>query len=320
MGSEITSETPFHTASIGKLFTAVLTYQAVERGLFRLEDPIANYLPADMLKNLFVVNDKDYSSEVTVLQLLSHTSGAVDYFGDPVKAGSSMADLLKQDPNKLWTPDELIAFTQERQQAVGRPGEKFHYTDTGYMLLGKLLEATEKQSFNTLLRERLFKPLGMAHTTLLFDENNHMQYTGPMTDVWLNGDNYGQKNGLSVDWAGGGVLTTTSDIIVFSKALHGKKLISKASYDLLFKDEHVFQTGIYYGAGGMTLHFEEFFFLLSGLPKMKGHIGVLSTHIFYDETSDTHIALNFGSTSKMEDSFKTLIDIIMTLRQLETSI
>lgn len=316
-GGEVTKETPFHTASIGKLFTAVLTYQAAEKGLFSLEDPIDKYLPGDILENLFVFEGQDYSGKVTVRQLLSHTSGVADYFEDPVTGGKTMAELLKENPDKLWTPDELIDFTRDYQQAVGTPGEKYHYTDTGYMLLGKLLEATEKQSFNTLLRERLFKPLGMSHTTLLFDENNDFQYTGLMTDVWLNGDNYNQTNGLSVDWSGGGVVTTTSDLITFSKALHGKKLISDASYALLFKGDQVFRQGIYYGGGGMTLHFEEFFFLLRGLPQMKGHIGVLSTHIFYDETTDTHIALNFGSTSQMENSFKTLIDMVMTLRQVD---
>lgn len=317
MGKDIQTQTPFHAASIGKLFTAVLIDQAAEKGLFSLHDPIAKYLPKDMLENLFVFENKDYSSKVTILQLLSHTSGVADYFGDPVTSGKPMEELLKEAPDKLWTPDELIGFTQKNQIAVAAPGVKYHYTDTGYLLLGKLLEATEKQSFNTLLRERLFKPLGMTHTTLLFSEDNQFQYTGPMTDVWLNGDNYSQKNGLSVDWAGGGVLTTTEDLITFSKALHGHKLISDESYELLFKGDQVFQPGIYYGAGGMTLHFEEFFFLLRGLPQMKGHIGVLSTHIFYDESSDTHIALNFGSTSKMEDSFKALIDIVMTLRQVD---
>jgi D-alanyl-D-alanine carboxypeptidase len=71
--------------------------------------------------------------------------------------------------------------------------------------------------------------------------------------------------------------------------------------------------------GTMEIHFEEFFFLLKGMPRVKGHIGILSTHLFYEPETKTHIIMNFGSDRKMEDSFKALIEILNTLRRVRES-
>lgn len=316
-GKALTAETPFHAASIGKLMTSVLVYQAVESGKIKLNEPISSYLPANLLNKLFIIDGKDFSQEVTILQLLSHTSGVGGYFDDPVTQGLTMADYLKQQPDKLWTPNELIAFTANNQTPIGKPGETYHYSDTGYVLLGKILEQVEGKPYHSLLQEQIFKPLGMSHSTALFDENEEFLYTGTMSDVWLNGDNLLHKNGLSVGWAGGGIVTTLSNLLAFSKALHEGELISKEHYDLMFKGDERFREGIHYGAGGMTLHFEEFSFMLKDLPTMNGHIGVLSTHLFYDPRTKTHIVMNFGSSSKMNDSFKILINMMMILSQIK---
>ena len=79
---------------------------------------------------------------------------------------------------------------------------------------------------------------------------------------------------------------------------------------------HKFQPGIYYGLGMMEIRFRDFFFLLGGLPKVKGHIGILSTHLFYDPTTETHVVMNFGDTARMVESFKALIEIVSGVKKL----
>ncbi|MNN52297.1 hypothetical protein D3C81_1669860 [compost metagenome] len=66
----------------------------------------------------------------------------------------------------------------------------------------------------------------------------------------------------------------------------------------------------------MEIHFEEFFFLLKVLPRLKGHIGVLATHMFCHPETDTYIVMNFGSTTSMVKSFKALIEIILTVKKI----
>ena len=68
--------------------------------------------------------------------------------------------------------------------------------------------------------------------------------------------------------------------------------------------------------GMMEIHFTEFFFLLGSLPKIKGHIGILSTHMFYDPIQGAHIIMNFGSNTRMVESFKALIEVENILRRM----
>jgi D-alanyl-D-alanine carboxypeptidase len=77
---------------------------------------------------------------------------------------------------------------------------------------------------------------------------------------------------------------------------------------------HKFRSGLWYGTGMMEVRFEEFFFLLRGLPRMHGHIGVSSTHMVALPQQDVHVVINLGDTGQMTTSFKLLIDIMNLLR------
>lgn len=66
----------------------------------------------------------------------------------------------------------------------------------------------------------------------------------------------------------------------------------------------------------MEIHFEEFFFLLRGLPRVTGHIGILATHMFHDSASDTTIVMNFTATERRTQSFRTLIDLLNVIKRI----
>jgi D-alanyl-D-alanine carboxypeptidase len=121
---------------------------------------------------------------------------------------------------------------------------------------------------------------------------------------------------LSCDWAGGGIVSTTADLLVFSRALARGELVNSTSYAAMRIFEHKFRTGIHYGLGLMELHFEEFFFLLRGLPRVTGHIGVLATHMFYDAATDTHIVMNLADSRRMTESFRLLIDLLGIIKRV----
>lgn len=95
------SNQPFHIASIGKMFTATLIMILIERNSLSLHDPISNYFTNIELENLFIFKDKDYMKEVTVEQLLAHTSGIGDYFEDPVNSGSPMSKLIVSESEEM---------------------------------------------------------------------------------------------------------------------------------------------------------------------------------------------------------------------------
>ncbi|GAA1522870.1 D-alanyl-D-alanine carboxypeptidase [Agromyces terreus] len=327
----------FHVASIGKTFTATLIMQLVEAGAFTVDTPVSALLPHDELAGLFEIEGTaDAAGGATVHHLLTHTAGVADYFGGAVTSGPRMLDLVLAEPDRLWTPPQLLDFSRERQRPIGRPGGRFAYSDTGYVLLGRILELTTGRAFHELLQDRVFTPLGMDDSAVQF-------FSRPARDIversvaGAPGDGAGTRVGhvvtteiapfrlgkveasrftsISCDWAGGGIVSTPGDLATFSHALHHGELVSDANLAHLFEVRNRFRPGIRYGAGTMQVRFDGFSPLLRGLPRPVGHIGVLATHLFHDPVHDAEIVLNFASTREMTRSFRTLIAIEQLLQR-----
>lgn len=308
------ADRPYHLASIGKVFTATLAFLLAERGQLALEDQISKYLLPAQLDKLFVFQAVDYQDQVTVRDLIGHMSGVADYFDDPVSEGLHFTKEVIANPNTKWTPSMLLDFSRRSQSAVGKPGDAYHYSDTGYVLLGLLIEAVTGKPFHQSLQDEFFVPLGMDDTYLMFygEPVNHPQK--PLEKFWLNGTEVSTFISVSCDWAGGGIVSTTTDLLKFQKALRQGRLVQPSTIQVMTRCPNKFQPGIYYGLGMMEIHFEDFFFLLKGFPRVTGHIGVLSTHMFYDEKTETHLIMNFGNTAHMTASFKALIEILKDMK------
>lgn len=308
---------PFHVASIGKTFTATLVAMLQEEGKIKFSDPVSQYLDNKQLEGLFVFKGVDYQKDVTIEQLMAHTSGIADYFADPTLDGPTIADLIISEPNKLWMPQELIDFTRNQMKAVGKPGDIYHYSDSGYVLLGLLIEKIENKTFDQVLKDRIFIPLMMEDSYMALRSKPINLNETPIADIWFKGVEVSKFNSLTVDWTGGGIISTPEDLLKFQTALQAGKLINPDTLKTLFTMRNKFQSGIYYGLGTMEIKFEEFFPLLRGMPRVVGHIGVLSTHMFYDRETGTQVIMNFGSDTKMVDSFKALIEVINTLKRIK---
>ena len=91
-------DVPFHIASIGKVFTATLVCMLAERGAVSLDDPIVDYMPESSLENLFVFEEKDYAEQVTIRELLTHTSGVAGYVEDPLINGTLFLEVRLRNP------------------------------------------------------------------------------------------------------------------------------------------------------------------------------------------------------------------------------
>lgn len=124
----------FHAASVGKLFTAVLVHRLVAAGQLRLDQPIAELLDTALTAGLFISGPQ----EVTVQMLLEHTSGVADYFGEKILT----------EPQKQWTVPGILDFTRAQFEPVALPGAQFHYSDTGYVLLGLVVEQVSGRAFH----------------------------------------------------------------------------------------------------------------------------------------------------------------------------
>lgn len=304
----------FHSASVGKLFTATLLAMLEEQGRISFHDPISRYFSPGQLDGLFRYKGADYQEQVTIEHLIGHTSGVNDYFDGKVLHGPRFIRMLLNEPERFWSPDSLITFTRDRQSAVGAPGQTFLYSDTGYLLLGQLIEQATGMSFHDNLHRHIFQPLGMSDSYLMFysqPENNSPQ---PIEQIWVKGREISAFTSLSCDWSGGGVISTVHDLYTFLRALQEGRLYSKKRLEQMETARNKFRAGIHYGLGMMEIRFEEFFFLLRGLPRLKGHSGILATHLYYDPVHDAYLVMNMASTAKMSQSFRAIIEIVTALQ------
>ncbi|MGV3713593.1 serine hydrolase domain-containing protein [Pseudolysinimonas sp.] len=299
---------PFHVASIGKTVTATLAHQLADTSQLDLDAPLSTLLPAAELEGLL-------RGEATPAQLLAHTSGVADYFEDRVASGPRMTELLLTEPDRHWTPAALLDFSRERQRPVARPGARFHYSDTGYVLLGRVLEEASGRSWEELVHDRVLDRVGMPDTWLPH-RTTPARGGVELAPTHLGRVDISRHRSLTLDWAGGGLASTPADLVAFSRALHGGALVSAAALARMTDMRHTFRPGIRYGSGMMRVDLPFFAPLLRGLPRPVGHLGVLATHRWHDPVHDAEIVMDFAGTGEMVRSFRTLVEIERTLQLL----
>ncbi|WP_214404749.1 serine hydrolase domain-containing protein [Pseudonocardia lacus] len=297
---------PFHAASSGKLLTATLVAMLVERGGFRFDSPIGTLLPGADVAGLPAADGVDVARDVTVEHLLAHTSGLPDFFEPPRghrTAASARSVGVHRD--RRWTPTDLLDEAR-RLPPAGRPGEAFRYSDTNYVLLGRIAEEAAGERFADLLRTRLFEPCGMERSstpydaTLIPDDLSGLD----VAPFWIGHEELSRAHSVSLDWAGGNVVGPPEDFVRFQRALHGGRLISAEHLAHLARPRHRFRRGLHYGAGTMTVRFGEFVPpLMRGLPEPVGHLGFFATHVFHHREADAHVVLNFHADRRMNASF-----------------
>ncbi|MCA1659403.1 MAG: beta-lactamase family protein, partial [Verrucomicrobiaceae bacterium] len=143
-------------ASITKMMTYATVMELVKTGRLQLSDRASALLPPGALDGV------PFGSEITVAQLLDHTSGLHNFNGEDGR--DFVADLFS-DPrrgSRLWTAGELLAYAKKADhRPTGKPGEKMAYSNTGYILLEMIVEHMGRKPFPQLFREHLFEPLGM---------------------------------------------------------------------------------------------------------------------------------------------------------------
>ena len=310
-GMPVTELNPFHSTSVGKMFTATAVMQLAEEGELKLDESISLHLPPEVMKGLHVYEGIEYSSKITIAQLLQHTSGLPDYIEDTPKDGSAnMMSLLFQNPEKFWEVEELLAFSKEKLRPHFPPGGGYHYTDTEYLLLGLIIEEKHQKPLHDVFRDEYFEPLKMEYTAM-FKRSKSIRSGGRMAEFYVDRTEIIPYESLSMDWAGGGLVTTTEDLLKFQQALLAGELISAASLERM-QDWHKESKGIYYGLGLRKYTFKEFSKLLPDLT-IIGHSGVNSSFSFYCPELQVYMAGTFNQTNQMEESIRFLMKVLMTV-------
>lgn len=306
------SDRPFHAASVGKLFTAALVFQLVDEGRLSLSDSVVDILPEDTCSGLFLYKGQDISSQVTVRHLMMHSSGMADHFLDRPRKDGRFVKAILNEPERMWTPQSILQFYRDNFSMRHPPGERFHYSDTGFILLGLVVEAVDGRSFHEALQHRIIEPLGLKRTHLMF--YSHPEEESEMSRLFFNGIDATDFQSLSADWAGGGMACSPRDLATFTRAFFEGRLFSSELLAEVSSFPNVFRRGIRYGTAMMELHMEGLMPTLRGYPRLRGHIGILAAHAWYDPATGRVFVLGFGHNRAMGRSFRSLIRMLAILK------
>lgn len=277
-------EQPFFIASIDKLLISVLIGLLVEQGRLSYDDPIANFIDSSILQDLHIYNGIDYTHDIKLKHLLNHTSGL---FGDAVEKvnGSSMLDILLDELSHPYEKDFIIEWSKQHLAVKAPPGEKFVYSDIGYYLLILIIENVAEKPYPEFFKENIIQPLEMNHTYLLQYTEPLMEVQYPVADCLIHNRNVVQNTRLGMDYAGGRVVSTTEDLLIFMKALVGQKILGQETMEKM-KDWAKYFVGIDYGYRIMRFKHVPVF-----MPKkyeMWGHAGSNGSFMFYHPELDVY--------------------------------
>jgi len=199
------------------LVAATILRLAEERQL-GLEDPIARFLPSRLIEGLARFEGVDYGAKITIRQCLEHTSGLWDCYGDGLRDAAGRTpfeqELIRQ-PNKFWTSEEVISWNKTRLQAVAPPGVRFHYSDTGYQLLGLVIESAAKKTLAAAVRDFVIDPLKLTDTYAEFRENPHRSPGIVRSHSFDQEVDRTDALSETADWGGGGWVANAPDLARF---------------------------------------------------------------------------------------------------------
>ena len=211
-------DTKFNLGSMNKMFTAVAIAQLAEAGKLSFDDPLSKFLPD--------FPDKESAAKIKIKHLLTHTSGLGSYFNQQFVEGSRA---------RFRTVDNFMELAKGETLAF-EPGTKWQYSNTGFLVLGKVVEKVTGQSYYDYVRERIFKPAGMTNTDSydldLVNTNLAVGYQKEYTDEGVRYRNNVFQHVIRGGPAGGGY-STVGDLLRFATALRTGKLLSDASVKTL---------------------------------------------------------------------------------------
>jgi D-alanyl-D-alanine carboxypeptidase len=283
---ELDVDVAFRIASVTKMVTATALLVLTDQGRCRLDDPAGLHLPTDVVDRFHDSAGRAFGATVTLQQLLDHTSGLPNYFPHP-----SILDAVRHGGGRRrFSPLDLVDLAAAELPSVAPAGTARTYTDTGFLLAGLIIEALTNRPLHEAYRELVLDPTGMADTWLESSSEAPRRHEIAPHDF--------ERHDISdmdptVDWAGGGLVSTAADLAAFLRALTGGQLLSGDAWNEMTRWQPG-PKGYYdeYGLGLGRYNFPQ--------AHVVGHHGVWGAFAFWSPELDAIItgSLNTGGVDR----------------------
>lgn len=234
-------------------------------------------------------------------ELVAQTSGIADYYEERGRDGKTLFDRFVEDPRKVWTVDEMIARVRDELHAHFPPGTAVFYSDTNYLLLGKLIENVTHQPLGGVLDALLFRPLGLQHTWLIGDPAPQAASSVAPAAVLYHDQDITKVRASREYWADGGIVSTAGDMIAFLRALNRGEIVTRQSLATMqsWRDWHQsgYPPGVQYGYGLWYFQLPGPMSALKGLTPTWGASGSTGSFLYYSADLDLYMAGTIDSAS-----------------------
>ena len=296
-------DTQYFIASTTKLYTSAIVFMLEEQGQLNLEDLVSSHVSPLLLQGLQTYGGRDRADSLTVRHLISHTSGIPDYFQGQPASGPSLESRLVRGQDEAWE----LELALERARTItptfgpGTPGKAL-YSDTNFQLLGRVVECASGRSYQALLRQLIFDPLGLTQTYL---------YDDPADDrpVALR---Y-KKQPLAIPRAmasfgpDGGIVSTARETMRFLRAFFEGELFSADRIPTLCRWTKIFFP-LEYGLG-ISRFRPRWFMVPFGLrSEFIGHSGLSGAFAFYCRDRELYLAGTVNEVSRPDLSFRLMLE------------
>lgn len=277
------STSVFYWASVGKLITATLVDQLVQEGKLSYNDKLAKWFP-----------QFQYAREISISQLLHHTSGLASFNTDTT--------IFKKE--KHYTPVELINIALQ-QKNLFPPGKYWSYSNTGYLLLAMIIQEVDNRSYAESVALRLAAPLHLTSLKVLTDEKMPANLAKGHTAGGLQ-----VYEDYSVPLGAGDIISSAKDMALFLFALLNGSVIPKATVNFRLHDLYPMpDKGMFYGQGVMVTDFAE---INGEQDQWVGHTGGTETYralLIFDIKTKIFLAVSVNAHVSVEAISRKLLSV-----------
>jgi len=302
---DIKPDSQYYIASINKFLISAITHRFVHETKLNLSDKISEYLSGEIMDSLLVFKGKEYSNDITINHLISHTSGLPCYLIDTRPDGKRNMDLILHGDDQSWPLNKVVSEVKKMKSKF-QPGTKgkANYSETNFRLLDKILETITQKSIKELLTG-LFEELGMKDTYVL----------PALSDAGFS-PVYFKQNKITLEeyWKSTNhdIVSSVYDQMIFLKSFFEGYFLPKEKIKELENWNNIFFP-FRYGTGIQQFYMPRVLSPFKAVPKIIGHCGSVGSVAFYVPDKQVYITGTVNQTSNPNIVFQTIIKILNKL-------
>ncbi|AZU62468.1 serine hydrolase domain-containing protein [Neobacillus mesonae] len=267
-------DSPLLMASITKLFTTTCILILREQGKLSLDDKVTSFFDNRTLSGIHEYKGQEYSSKLTISNLLFQTSGLPDAYEE--SKNNLKKRVLHEDVHINF--DEMITLTKQlKPHFAPDTMKRAHYADVNFNILGEIIETITNSSLEDVYKSLIYKPLRLVKTYLPKSEHDFIP------SIYYKENAISRPKFIKSCRASGGGISTARELMIFIKAFFGGKLFKKDVFHQLGKYNKL-QTSMYpiqYGGGYMRIPLNGLSTLFMGNGELVGHSGSTGSFAFY---------------------------------------